>query len=178
MRLHPGNRQRMRRLTTHDTISGTHTQHPAPRDVPRCRIALQPAAFECSADGGEYDCSLAHSRDFYRPNPRLVETMSLQWTGFGADFVQADGTVAAFDPSAHDTCRGALLVREQSLARFLNETRSALVWATIGEKRAISPRDFGKSWAGFLHITDASIYGPGRLRGHRKTRLEIADRDR
>ena len=151
-------------------------QHPAPRDGgPRCPIPLQPTTYECSPNAGEYDCSLAHRHDLYRPNPRIVETMSLQWTGHGADFAHTDGTLAAFDPSAHDTCSSAQLVHEASLARFLNETRTALVWANIGEKRAVSPRGSRKPWAGFLQITDACLYQPERLRGHRTTRLEIAD---
>lgn len=151
-------------------------QHPAPRDGGhQCPIPLQPTAYECSPNAGEYDCSLAHRHDLYRPNPRMVQTMSLQWTGHGADFAHADGTLAAFDPSAHDTCSSAQLVHEASLARFLNETRTALVWTNIGEKRAISPRGPLEPWAGFLQITDACIYAPETLRGHRTTRLEIAN---
>lgn len=151
-------------------------QHPEPRDGgPRCPIPLQPTAYECSPNGGEYDCSLAHRHDLYRPNPRLVETINLRWTGHGADFAHPDGTLAAFDPSAHDTCSSSLLVHEESLARFLNETQTALVWATIGEKRAIRPRGLDDPWAGFLEITDACVYEPEHLRGHRTTRLEMAD---
>ena len=153
-------------------------QHPEPRDGSPAPIALQSAAVESNADGGEYDCSLAHSRQYYRPNPRLVETMNLQWTGHGADFVYPDGTLAAFDPSVHDARSGALLVHEDGLAHFLSETRSALVWATIGEKRAISPRGPHRSWEGLLRITDASVYEPGRLRGQRTTRFETFDHDR
>ena len=103
--------------------------------------------------------------------------MNLQWTGHGANFVHPDRTLAAFDPSAYDTCSGALLVHEDGLARFLSETRSALVWATIGEKRAISPRGLHQSWEGLLRIADASVYTPGRLKGHRTTRLETFDRN-
>ena len=148
-------------------------QQPEPRrGGPRCPVPLRPAAFECSANGGEYDCSLAHSDEFYRPNPRLAETMNLQWTGHGADFVQPDGTLAAFDPSAHDTGRGALLVHEETLARFLDQTRSALVWAIIGEKRAIRPRDSDRPRADFLQLEGACVYQPGRLTGDLTTHLE------
>ncbi|WP_420443906.1 AVAST type 2 anti-phage system protein Avs2 [Candidatus Poriferisodalis sp.] len=161
-------------------LLGDHlgVQQPEPRDGPQCPIALQSAAFECSANGGEYDCSLAHSEDFYRPNPGLTEAIGLRWTGYGADFVHEDGTLAAFDPSAHDDGHGALLMREECLERYLNETQSALVWATIGEKQAIKPRHRRDPWAGILRITDAAAYEGGRLWGHRTTRLEIFDRDR
>lgn len=153
-------------------------RQPEPRDGPECPIALQSAAFECRANSGQYDCSLAHGQEFYRPNPRLADTLGLRWTGYGADFVDASGALAAFDSAAHDDSHGALLMREDCLASFLNETRSALVWATIGEKQVIKPRHRQDPWVGFLRLTDAVVYEAGRLRGHRTTQLEIVDRDR
>jgi len=153
-------------------------RHPEPSDGPRCPTMLQSAAFECSANGGQYDCSLTNSSEFCRPNPRLADAIGLRWTGYGADFVDADGSLAAFDPSAHDDGFGALLLREDCLEHFLNETQSALVWATIGEKQVIRPRPRRDPWVGFLRLTDAVAYEAGTLRGHRTTRLEIVDRDR
>ena len=153
-------------------------RQPEPREGQRCPVALQSAAFECSASGGQYDCSLAHGQQFYRPNPRLAAAVGLRWTGYGADFVGADGTLAAFDSSAHDDGPGALLLREDCLERFLSETQSALVWATIGEKQVIRPRLRRDPWIGFLRLTDAVVYEAGCLRGHRRTRLEIVDRER
>lgn len=153
-------------------------QHPTPREGAQCPIPLRPAAFEYVAESSEYDCSRVEGAALYRPNPELVETLNLRWTGHGADFVDTEGTCVAFDPSAHDTCQAALLVSEKSLASFLNETGSALVWAIIGEKRAIRPRGLRDPWAGFLEFTDASVYEPGRLTGHLATRLVIVDRDR
>ena len=67
--------------------------------------------------------------------------MGLRWTGQGADFLDSHGTLAAFDPSTYDTSSAALLVREENLARYLNETESALVWAIVGEKRAMDPAE-------------------------------------
>ena len=161
-------------------LFGDHlgARRPEPRDGPQCPIALQSAAFEYSANGGDYDCSLAHSQEFYRPSPRLAEAIGLRWTGYGADFVDADGTLAAFDPSAHDNSSSALLMREDCLERYLNETQSALVWATIGEKQAIRPRQHRDPWLGILRLTDAAVYDGGSLWGNRTTRLEIIDRDR
>ncbi len=92
--------------------------------------------------------------------------------------VDVDGILAAFDSAAHDDSHGALLMRKDCLASFLNEIQSALVWATIGEKQVIRPRQRRDPWVGFLRITDAVVYGAGCLRGNRTTRLEIVDRDR
>lgn len=148
------------------------SKQPSPRGGPPCPVPLHPAALQCSANGGEYDCSLANSAEFYRPNPRLVETMNLQWTGYGADFVHPDRTLAVFDPSAHDTGRDALLVKEEALARFLDQTRSALVWAIIGEKQAIKPLRSRRAQTGFLRLEGTCVYQPGCLAGDLTTRLE------
>lgn len=141
-------------------------KQPRPRGGgPRCPVPLQPAAFQCAANGGGYDCSLAHSGEFHRPNPRLVETMNLQWTGQGADFAHPDGTLAAFDPSAHDNGRGALLAHEETLARFLDQTRSALLWVIAAEKRAIKPRRSQHGQSRFLGLQATCVYQPGPLTG-------------
>ena len=139
----------------------------------RCPVPLQSAAFEFVAEAGGYDCSVVEGHRFYRPNSRLVEAMTLRWTGHGADFVNEERTLVAFDPSAHRIDSSALLVREESLASFLHETGSALVWAIVGEKCAFVPGDLSESWAGFLRMTGASVYGPERLTGDLTAYLEI-----
>ena len=91
--------------------------------------------------------------------------MNLQWTGQGADFAHPDGTLAAFDPSAHDNGRGALLAHEKTLARFLDQTRSALVWVIAAEKRAIKPRRSQHGQSRFLGLQGTCVYQPGPLTG-------------
>ena len=152
-------------------------EHPAPRDGTPCPTPLQPAALQYDAEGGGYDYSLAEGYTLYRPNPRLVEAMDLRWAGRGADFVDSEGTLVAFDPSAHDSSSAALLVREESLARYLNETGSALVWAIVGGKRAMDPAEAVRAWADPLRLTGASAYGPEGPTGHHTTQLEIEGRD-
>ena len=139
----------------------------------RCPVPLQSAAFEFVAEAGGYDCSVVEGHRFYRPNSRLVEAMTLRWTGHGADFVNEERTLVAFDPSAHGTDSSALLVREESLASFLHETGSALVWAIVGEKCVFVPGDLSESWAGSLRLTGASVYGPERLTGDLTAYLEL-----
>ena len=153
------------------------SQHPAPRQGTPCPTPLQPTALEYSPESGEYDCSIVEGYNLYRPSPHLVNAMNLSWTGYGADFVDSDGALAAFDPSAHDaTYSAALLVRENSLQRFLDQSGSALVWRTIGHKRAAEPEGRGEAWAGFLQLTGASEYGPGGPTGYVITHPEIANR--
>ena len=86
-------------------------------------------------------------------------------------------TLVAFDPSAYDTFPAALLVREENLARYLNDTDSALVWAIVGEKRALDPADYVPAWAGSLRLTGAAVYGSDGPWGYLTTRLDLADQD-
>ena len=153
------------------------SQHPTPAQGTPCPTPLQPAAFEYHTEGGGYDCSLSKGYALYRPNSRLVEALELRWTGQGADYEDPLGTLVAFDPSAQDTSSAALLVREESLARHLDETGSALVWAILGGKRAMDPADSVRAWSGSLQLTGAAVYRPEGPSGFLTTRLDIPDQD-
>ena len=134
--------------------------HPEPREGGRCPVLLQPVAFHYVAEGGGYDCSITNSYGLHRPNSRLLQGMDLRWSGNAADFVDGDGVLVAFDPSARDAGSSALLVREDDLKRFLNEIGSALVWAMTGEKRAHRPGLLEDAWAGALQLSGAGAYTP------------------
>ena len=69
----------------------------------------------------------------YRPNSHLVDAMNLCWTGHEAGFVDSDGMLVAFDPCVNEDDSAALLMREKSLAHYLDETGLALVWAIVGQ---------------------------------------------
>ena len=134
-------------------------------------------AVEYCAEGRGRDCSLAEGYSLYHPHPRLVEAMNLRWTGKDAEFVDADGTLTIFDPSAHDDRYPALLVREDKLSQFLHDTDSAVVWAMLGEKQAIGA---GERWSArssfpLRRLTGAYAYRNGSLTGHRSTHLETPD---
>ena len=153
-------------------------QRPAPEKGARCPIPLQLASYRYVAEGRGYDCSLADSYELHRPHARLVEGMNLRWTGNGADYVDADGVLVAFDPSAGDDCESGLLMREDSLARFLDETGSAIVWAITGEKSAHGPGWAGDAWAGSLRLTGSATFKRGGPMRRRFTSdLELPTRD-
>ena len=151
-------------------------QQPEPPSGVPCPTPLHVTALEYTAEGRGYDCSIVDGYNLYRPSPHLINTMNLSWTGNGADFVDSQGALAAFDPSAHDpTSSTALLVREDSLRQFLNDTESALVWSIIGEKQAIGPGRWGEAWAGFLKLTGACAYKPAGPNGYLNSNLEIVN---
>ena len=152
-------------------------QYPEPRDDGRvCPVPLSSAAYSYPGEGGGYDCSRMRQMPLLRPSSRLVDSLNLHWTGFGANFVDDDGARAAFDPSVYDEQRSALMVREDCLQQHLTDTNSALVWAIVGEKRVRAPGDWMDAWAAFLQITGAYAHGSDDPAGHISTTLQIVDR--
>ena len=151
------------------------TQHPAPWNTPNSPVGLRPLALEYHAEASGYDCSLVESYRFYRPIHDFVVALDLRWTGHGAEFVDPDGVLVAFDPSAYDDCSSALLVREERLEHFLNTTGSTLVWAVSGEKSAVAPRELRHPQADFLGLSGACVYEAGQLKGHLTTHPDTAD---
>ena len=142
------------------------SQHPEPRGGgPPCPTPLCPVALEYVAETG-YDCSLIDSQSLLRPNSVLVDAMGLRWTGNGADFVDSQGVLVAFDPSAHDDCSSALLIRDDRLSEFLEQSCKALVWAIVGEKRAREPGSWIDCWAASVRRSGAYVYGDDPSRGH------------
>lgn len=157
--------------------SRLESQYPTDHNGEECPVPFQPTAVEYSTETNGFDCSLVDNHRLHRPSPRLIDAMNMRWTGYGADFMDDYGTLVAFDPSAHDSGSTALLIREENLARFLDDTGAVLVWRIWGDKRAIVPGGSGNSWAGFLRLTGASVYGPEPLTGRLATRLEVANID-
>ena len=153
-------------------------QKPAPQKGIPCPTPLRTTAVGYTAEGMGYDCSIIESYNLHRPSPQLVKAMNLSWTGQGADYVDSRGTLAAFDPSAHDpTSSTALFIREDNLQQLLNNTKTALVWRTIGEKRAFGPGRWRKAWSGFQQLTGASTYTSDGPQGYLNTNLEILNHD-
>ena len=116
------------------------------------------------AEGRGRDCSLDEGYTLYHPHPRLVEAMNLRWTGQDAEFVDADGELTIFDPSAHDDRSAALLIREDKLQQFLRDTGSAVVWAMPGEKQVTVADEHWSDRRSFplRHFTGACAYKNGK----------------
>jgi len=148
-------------------------QHPEPPEGGRGPVPLQPAAYQYVAESGGYDCSITNRHELLRPNCRLLNAMNLRWSGHAADFVDTDGVLVAFDPSARDAGSSALLMREDALKRFLDETGSALVWAITGEKCAFRSGRLEDSWAGALQLSGAGAYAPDGPTRRLKATLEL-----
>ena len=68
------------------------------------------------------------------PSFDLVENRGLQWQGRNAEFVDADGKLAAYDPTADKEGPNSLLVREDIMRNYLKENGLTLCWRIGGDK--------------------------------------------
>ena len=68
---------------------------------------------------------------FQLPVQKIVQIEGLRWSGQAADFLDRDGNVAAFDPSAHVAGPSALLLREDFVRELMKRHKLEIVWTVV-----------------------------------------------
>ena len=68
------------------------------------------------------------------PNFDPIEKLELRWTGCNAEFVEIDGKLAVYDPTATEVGPSSLLFREDLLRRYLKDNELTLCWLVRGKK--------------------------------------------
>jgi len=119
-----------------------------------CPISVRIGSFEYVKESGGFDCSINESYALHLPIYELVDRLGLQWTGRSADYIERNGSVAAFDPTAYEEGPTALLLREDLLKRYLSIEGLALCWTALGEKRVLGG-GFGGKYHGALRMSGA-----------------------
>ncbi len=99
-----------------------------------CPVEIQATALHYFTESGTFDCSVDDSFTLRVPSRHFTEGLGLKWSGVGADYVDSDGKMASFDPTAHEAGPSALLVREDVLRQYLQDEGLALCWIIIGER--------------------------------------------
>ena len=123
-----------------------------------CPADVLPASFEYRVESNWFDCSVDDSYTLLLPHHRFLSSLGLKWSGRGADYLDREGKLAAFDPTVHENGPSALLIREDLLKQYLSKEGLALCWTVVGEKWVIGPiNDF--NYQGSLKITGAYRYG-------------------
>lgn len=113
-----------------------------------------------------YDCSIEETVSCAVPSKFLVDGMKLFWNGLEGHYVTADGMLAAFDPSVRERGPSALLVKKETLLRFLQDNDLAVLWTIRGEKNAYGNGNWPDSFAGRFTISGAYMYSEhGSLQG-------------
>lgn len=104
-----------------------------------CPLTIRAVAFEYMQEDGGFDCSIDESYRLRLPSSQLVDGMGLRWSGKGAEFVNTNGRVAAFDSSVYSDGPSALLLCRELLWDFLAREKLAICWTVVGEKRVLTP---------------------------------------
>jgi hypothetical protein len=118
---------------------------------------ILPAYDEYMCERGTRDCSVDETVIITLPCRWLVEKMDLQMRGRRGEFFDSTGQLVAFDPSTREAGPGALLMRKESLLRFLRQSGHRIFWTFLGAKdfnqSAMSARF--ETWLGKLEINGA-----------------------
>ncbi len=133
-----------------------------------CPCRIRTLAFEHFTEARGLDCSVEESFTLRLPVSELVVGLELQWSGCGADFVQAENGLAAQDPTAHEDGPSALLLREDLVSHFLTREGLTICWAVLGEKR-VHPAGLEIRAERYSHkLSGAYILEGGCVRGFTK----------
>lgn len=122
-----------------------------------CPVSIRNAAFEYLQESGGFDCSIDEGYTLRLPTVEFANQLGLTWTGKGAGYVDRDGKVAAFDPTAYEDGSGALLLREDLVKRYLKNENFALCWAVLGGKE-VPDGSFGMSHHGEQKMSGVYVY--------------------
>jgi hypothetical protein len=136
-----------------------------------CAVKVYTTAFEYLREVSSFDCGIDESYKLYLPAVELMAGMGLQWSGKGAEFTDARGQLAAFDPTAYEEGPSALLLREESLREFLVREGLTICWAVVGEKRALPPGLGSRSYP-MLRLSAAYMLGEDGLTGFLKCMVD------
>ena len=132
----------------------------------KCPVPIRPIAFQYHAGNGSFDCSVDESYSLSLPHYELVDRLKLRWSGNGADYLDPQGVLASFDPTAHEHGPTALLLREDLLRDYLSQNDLALCWTIFGEKQVLGGMSRSTSrYCGSLRVSGAYQYTDHGPRG-------------
>ena len=147
---------------------------PQARDGEECPVAIQPASFTSLSESGGFDCSVEEGYSLRLPHRGYIDHLGLRWSGNGVDYVDENGELAAFDPTAHGDGPSALLLREELLKEYLKDKGLALCWTVIGEKWGVGG-DTGAEYRGYATMSGAYSYAGEKLEGFLHYRKKLPD---
>ena len=128
-------------------------------------------AFEYIREGSGFDCSVDEGYTLRLPVRELVAGLGIRWAARGADFVDAEGRLAAQDPTAHGEGPSAPLLRRDLLQEFLARESLTLCWAVLGEKRVLGAGSGGPHHP-TLRMSGAYVLGETGVAGFVKRILD------
>jgi len=99
-----------------------------------------------------YDCSIFDAIRLLLPAKQLFEGIGLRWGGNESQFLDLDGTIATFDPSAFEAGPSALLIKQAVFQKFLDAKDLTVIWTVLGAKQWMTGSMRDEKWVGELQI--------------------------
>ncbi len=137
-----------------------------------CPASVRLATWHYTREYTGFDCSLDDSYSLRLPVHNILEKLDLKWTGQASDYVDSDGRLAAFDPTAHKEGPCSLLLREDLLRQYLKDEELTLCWTVVGEKQVIG-KEMASEYHGRLEISGAYSYRDRRLKGFLNSKNDV-----
>lgn len=145
-----------------------------------CPFELRTVAVKHLSEDSGFDCSIDESYTLHLPASYLVTGLGLRWNGDCADYIDGEGKLAAFDPTAHGEGPTALLLREDLLNEFLAREGLMLCWTVLGEKCVIGA-GYSPEYRVSLRMTGAYVLGgkgPNGFLSYKEDKYENVDDNR
>lgn len=111
----------------------------------------------------EFDASKEETISFYKPTEILFKMLDMQYSKVEGQFLNENGEVICFDPSANSRTLSCLLVKKSDLLKVLVENDLEIIWTSIGEKLIIGGHFNRDEWVGRLNISDVIYFEAGNL---------------
>ena len=147
-----------------DCLEDEDWMRPQPRDGEECPVLIQPASFTFLSESGGFDCSIEEGYSLHLPHQDFIGRLGLRWSGNGADFLDKNGELAAFDPTVHGDGPSALLLRKALLNEYLKDNGLALCWTIVGEKWSVGG-DAIAEYRGHATMSGAYSYTGDKMEG-------------
>lgn len=111
-------------------------------------VAAYPITTIVATAISDYDCSVERdeAKTLYLPTHAIIRDCRLSWTGTGAQYVDANGALAAYNPSEFETGASALLIRADILEEYAASRNLVLCWAVLGEKQTLGTLGQPHGW--------------------------------
>jgi hypothetical protein len=119
-------------------------------------------------EGSGFDCSVDEGYVIKLPTSLIVDGMNLSWTGREGHFFDGSGELVAFDPSVKEDGPGALLIKKDRFAEFLDDNGYAILWTVLGEKNDYTGGVMSNVWRsrGRLQLSGAYRFLDRKLTGN------------
>ena len=136
-----------------------------------CPLNVRRVASEYIGQTNSFDCSIDETFKLLLPAGDLLADLGLRWGVNGANYLDAGGRLAAFDPTVHEDGPTSLLIREDILKDFLARKNLSLCWTVLGEKQVIGP-GYDPTHHSWLRISAAYLLGDKGPVGFLKYKLD------